>query len=500
MSRTLRRGLLFDGRGGEPYPAEVALAGDMIVAVSPLLFLPADAPAIAPGFIDLHSHADHFLLVDPTAASKIAQGVTLDVIGNCGYSAAPLTSAMAERRARGLARYGLLPEWRSFDEYLLRLEDAGVALNVAALVGHGTLRACCGIPDDRPALADERRALRRATEAALAAGAIGLSSGLFYPPGRAADDDEIAAALAPVAQRKALYVAHLRDEGAGVLAALDEALAAARRAGARFHHSHLKAWGRANWRLGRKLIVRLRAALAEGLDVSADVYPYTSAATTLAHGLRLEGNETDRGRIAAILAERARHDPRWASRIRILSSADSTFAGRRLSNFDDPAEAVADALAVDPAISAAFEELSEANLRAFLKEPWVAIGSDSSNRGFTGILAGGPAHPRAFGTFPRALGRYARDLGIITPTEAIRRMTSLPAKRLGLADRGRIAPGMKADLVLFDPATIAETATFTRPAPPRGIREVWVNGVRVLHEGTRCDARPGRVLRTGEKM
>jgi N-acyl-D-amino-acid deacylase len=488
-------GLIHDGLGGVPFLGRITIKGDTIVSVEPLLELLPESPVIAPGFIDMHSHGDHFLLVDPSAASKIAQGVTLDVIGNCGYSAAPLTSTMAERRTRGLARYGLLPEWRSFDEYLRRLEEAGPALNVAALVGHGTLRAFCGIPDDRPALADERRALRRAAEEALTAGAVGLSSGLFYPPGRSADDAEIVELLAPVAERKALYVAHLRDEGAGVLAALDEALTAARRAGARFHYSHIKAWGRANWRLGRMIIARMRAALSEGQDLSADAYPYTSAATTLSSGLGLTGVETDRARITDALSERARLDPKWASRIRILSSADPDLAGRTLSSFDDPVETVIAALAGDPAISAAFEELSESNLRAFLKEPWVAIGSDSSNRAFTGRLAGGPAHPRAFGTFPRVLGRYARELGVVPLAEAIRRMTSLSADRLGLADRGRIAPGMKADLVLFDPATIAENATFDRVAPPRGIHEVWVNGVKVLAEGKMLKGRAGRVLR-----
>lgn len=456
---------------------------------------------LAPGFIDIHSHADHFLLIDPAAASKVRQGVTTDVIGNCGYSAAPLTPALRARRAPGLARYGLTPHWTSFAEYLDALGAARPAINVAALVGHATLRAVCAIPETRAANAQERAHLAAATSRALDDGACGATTGVFYAPGRAADRAELEALLAPVRERGALYAAHIRDEASGVLGALTEALDVTRTSGVRFQYSHIKAWGRNNWRHRAALVKLMETARATGLDVATDIYPYTSAATDLASGLGLNrvSNPTRRGDVTSIewrLKNRAEEDPRWASRVRILSCGASDYSGRRLDDLPDPIAAVQAILTADPRTAAAFHELSETNVRGFMSLPYAAIGSDAANRNVSGPLSVEPAHPRAFGTFPRILGRYVRELGLLTLEDAVYRMTGLPAARLALPDRGRIAPGCRADLVAFDPETIKDTATFAHPHVfPKGIVHVWVNGVAVVEHGRQTDARPGLVLR-----
>lgn len=499
-------GTILDGTGAPTFKGTVTIREDRIESVVPdperRTAGPKEGEAVelgslvlAPGFIDIHSHGDHFLLVDPGAASKVRQGVTTDVIGNCGYSAAPLSPALAARRAPGLERYGLLPDWTSMRSYLDRLDDAGPALNVAALAGHATLRARCGIPDDRAADAAERATLAKAAEDALSDGAFGITTGVFYAPGRHADAAELRALLEPVRGSNRLYAAHIRDEGEGVVAALAEALGTATDAGVRFQYSHIKAWGRENWRHRRRIVRLLEEARAGGLDMATDLYPYTSAATDLAAGIGHSGERRPEVLEGAV-RERVARDTSWPSRVRILASQAPGASGKRLDEFPDPATAVVAILAADPRTAAAFEELSEANLRAFLGLPYAAIGSDASNRDVAGPLGDGRVHPRAFGTFPRVLGRYVRDLRLLTLGEAVRRMTSLPAARLGLSDRGRIAAGLRADLVAFDPATVADAATFRTPCRfPKGIVHAWVNGVAVLRDGAQTAARPGRVLR-----
>jgi N-acyl-D-amino-acid deacylase len=516
-------GRICDGTGEPEFEGAVTIEGDTITEVEPFskadpgpsmpgsaetapsnrngvsqsaIRLP-DTVVLCPGFIDIHSHADHFLLIDPAASSKVRQGVTTDVIGNCGYSAAPLSDAMRRRRVKGLERFGLKPRWSGFAEYLTVLEAARPAVNVAALAGHGTMRTAADVPDDRAADRAERKRLAVAAEDALTAGAFGVSTGLFYAPGKSASVEEIVEMLKPVTDAGGLYAAHLRDEGERVTEALEESLAIAERSGTRFQYSHVKAWGRPNWSKRADILRLVRAARERGVDIGMDLYPYTSAATDLLAGLGLSG-ERDEKRIRAMVRERAAADPAWARRIRILTSQATGAAGRRLSEFAEPKIEILRILKEDPHTSAAFLELSEANLRAFLSEPVTAIGSDASNRSVTGPLAGDRPHPRAFGTFPRILARYARQGGIFSLEEAVRRMTSLSADRVGIRDRGRIRIGAKADLVAISPGEIADTATFARPRSfPRGIAHVWVNGDQVVADGMETGARPGRVLKSG---
>ncbi len=492
-------GVIADGTGAPLFRGSVRVENEMIVEVrreEPGTAAGNAEPVIAPGFIDIHSHADHFLLVDPSAASKLMQGVTTDVIGNCGYSAAPLTAAMRERRERGLKRYGLKPSWRGFGEYLEALDEARPAVNVAALAGHGTLRSFAGVPPDRAALARERSSLAKCVSEALSAGAFGLSSGLFYAPARHVDPLEMDAAVAPVAEAGRLYAAHIRDERDRVVESLEEALDTVRRARVRFQYAHVKAWGRPHWAKARRLRELMRRARSGGLDAAMDLYPYTSAATELAAGIGLSGTH-DADRVRRAVRDLVSRDPHWPRRVRILSSLLPGAAGRTIAELGpDAADCIAAILEADPATSAAFDELSESNLRLFLREPYAAIGSDASNRNTTGPLSSDRPHPRAFGTFPRVLARYVRGGELLSLEEAVRRMTALPAERLGIRDRGRIAPGLKADLVAFDPGSIADRASFRTPrAAPRGILGVWVNGVPAVVDGVLTGERAGRVLR-----
>ncbi|MEK8022184.1 MAG: D-aminoacylase [Candidatus Hydrogenedentota bacterium] len=498
------RGRILDGSGAPEFPGVITIHGDAIESVTTQqddhgdvdLDLPSDL-VITPGFIDIHSHGDHFLLVDPSAASKLMQGVTTDVIGNCGYSAAPLSPAMRERRTRGLSRYGLVPRWSSFEDYLRRVEDAQPAVNVAALAGHGTLRTFAGIPEDRAASQSERLRLAREAARALKAGAFGITTGLVYAPGKFADQAELSEMLRPVSERNALYAAHLRDEGDLVVEALQEALDLVRTARVRFQYSHIKTWGRANWKKRPRLLQLLRAARAEGLDIATDLYPYTSAATELLAGLGLSG-ERDPEVIRKRVAEMAAKDSSWSKRIRFLTAREGELSGRRLSHWKKPAEFLVGILEKDPHISAAFTEMSEANVVAFMKEPYSAIGSDASNRNVTGPFANEKPHPRAFGTFPRFLARYVRDKHILSLPEAVRKVTLLPASRLGLTDRGLIRSGRKADIVVFHPGRIEDRSDFRNPQVfPTGMEHVWVNGRPSVRHGELTADRSGRVLRAG---
>ncbi|MGE0725012.1 MAG: amidohydrolase family protein [Alphaproteobacteria bacterium] len=471
-----RGGTVIDGTGTPGVAADVAVAGERIVAVGNLRAararetIDARGRVVAPGFIDVHTHDDRALLSNPDMAMKTSQGVTTVVVGNCGVSLSPLT--IDRRPPPPLDLLGDR-DWYRFPrmaDYMAAVDAAPPAVNAACLVGHSTLRV--GAMDDlgRPASPAEIDRMRDGLAEALEAGAIGLSTGLFYRPANAAPTEEVIALAALLKPAGAIYTTHMRDEADDVMASLEETFRVGREAGVRAIVSHHKVTGKANF--GRSaetlaLIERTRA----GQDIGLDCYPYIAASTVL------DGNRLDR-----------------SSRIMVTwSTPHPEVSGRDLA--DIAAEwgiSQLDAVErLNPA-GAIYFMMDEADVRRILAYPHTIVASD-------GLPHDAHPHPRLWGTFPRVLGHYVREVGLFPIEEAVRRMTGLPAERFGLTGRGAIRAGAFADLTLFDPAAIDDTATFADPATPaRGIDRVYVNGRAVWRDGAPTGRRPGRLLRRAD--
>jgi N-acyl-D-amino-acid deacylase len=513
---------IFDGVSLEPVRTDLAVVDDRVALIGDL----ADRDAavridgrgltLAPGFIDVHSHTDELWLVDPRCEGKIMQGVTTEIGGNCGSSVAPLDGLAREYREADLAAYALPVTWRSVDEFLTLVAKRGTAPNVATLVGLGTVRRCVrgdreGRLDDVE-LAAERAYVRDAVEQ----GALGVSSGLIYVPSRFADVAELAGcATAAREAGQPRYVSHIRSEGDDLLGAVAEGLEVGRRAEVAVQFSHHKAAWKRNWGKVHASLDAIDRARASGQAVHADAYPYvamwTDLDTMLPEDVLYGGREAALARLA---------DPRTATAIAlrldldhaqtwndvlvttVASERNTGLAGMRLDEIArgwriPPARAVIRLLIEERlAVQAIFFAMSEDDVATVLDAPFTCIGSDASARAISGPTARGVPHPRTFGCFPRVFGRFVRGRKTLTLGDAIRRMTSLPAGVFGLRDRGRIAPGAYADLVLFDADRIVDRATYDRPyAYPDGIDSVFVNGVAVVRNGAPTGALPGRVLR-----
>ncbi len=511
-------GRVADGTGGPLRLADVGIRGEAIVAVGDLSgaearrTIDATGRLVCPGFIDVHSHSDSYLLLEPSAPSKIFQGVTTEVVGNCGTSAAPLLG-----RAQLPSDWADKPypgRWRTVAEYRALLEAARPAVNVVMLAGHGKLRAAVMGYEDRPARPDEVREMERLLEQAMEEGVRGLSTGLIYAPGLYATVEEITALARVSARRGGLYTTHMRSEGARLLEALDETLAVARESGVRVSVSHLKTSGRGNWGLIDAALDKLNAARASGLEVAADRYPYTASNTDLdvilpawaaAGGreavLARLREPASRARLRAELQEN-RPETYWGTIVIGSTSHPEHAAFQGLS-----LEEVARRLELEPVDAALrlidrdelrtgafFFGMCEANMWRILAEPWVMIGSDASLRAPQGLLSQDFPHPRAYGTFPRFL-RAALDGKTVPVAEAIRKMTALPADHFRLGRRGVLEAGAAADVLVIDSDTVCDTATFTKPhALAVGIERVIVNGVVTLEAGVWSGNRGGRVL------
>ncbi|MEI8411050.1 MULTISPECIES: N-acyl-D-amino-acid deacylase family protein [unclassified Kribbella] len=520
MRTALTGGQVVDGTGAEPVAGTVLVEDGRIAAVLPpgadvsgAEVIDATGNIVAPGFIDLHSHADFTAQTSPDAPTQLYQGVTTLVTGNCGWSPFPITD-LGQMKA-GTAF--LAPEhdwsWHDTKGFADAVERDGLAVNVALQVGHSSLRLAVMGGAERAPSSDELRQMQDLLREAADQGAVGFSTGLIYAPGTFADEAEVAALVATAGERGLLYSTHIRNEGAQLLEALDEAIAAARAGGARLEVSHLKAAGKANHGLVTAALQRLDQARADGLDVAWDVYPYTVSSTTLTAWLptwAMDGgtasllarlaDPVDRERIAAAMRTGERFDPRALviaflppgryEDCRGLSVAD-------IADRDDVdgAEAVLRVLEHhDAAVSVVNHAMNEDDVVTVLRHPLTSVASDGWILSATGP---GHPHPRNFGTFPRVLGRYARDQGVLTLPEAIRRMTSLPASRLGIDDRGVVKPGAVADLVVLDPAQVADRSTYDDPWQLSvGIEHVLVAGEPVLADGVPTGRRPGRVLRS----
>ena len=524
----IRGGTVYDGSGGAPFVADVAIDGDRIAAIGDLdaasagLEIDASGLAVSPGFINMLSWAVESLIEDGRAQSDVRQGVTLEVFGE-GESWGPWSDELknAMRELQGDIRYEI--EWDTLGEYLEHLEQRGVSVNVASFVGATTVRENVIGFDDRPPTPSELEAMQRLVRAAMEEGALGVGSSLIYAPAFYAKTDELIALAKAAAEYDGLYISHMRSEGNQLLEAVDELLTIAREAHIRAEIYHLKAAGRDNWPKLAQVFDKVEAARAEGLAVTADIYPYTAGATGLdaamppwvqAGGLdawigRLKDPETR----ARVIEEMQMPSDEWEN-LYLAAGADKmilvgfknenlkpltgqTLAAVAGSRGQSPEEAAIDLVIEDGSrVGTVYFLMSEDNVREKIKRPWVSVGSDADARAPEGVFLESNPHPRAYGSFARFLGRYVRDEGLMSLEEGIRRLTSLPAENLRIRERGALQAGHYADVVVFDPQAIRDHATFDEPHQySTGVVHVFVNGEQVLKGGEHTGATPGRVVR-----
>jgi N-acyl-D-amino-acid deacylase len=525
----LRGGTVYDGRGGPPQVADVALLGDRVVAMGDLdpaaaaTVVEVEGLAVAPGFINMLSWAVESLQVDGRGVSDILQGVTLEVFGE-GMSWGPLNDEM---KAETLARQGDLRyeiTWTTLGEFLEHLETRGVAPNVASFIGATTVRIHELGYEDRPPTADELVAMRGLVARAMKDGALGVGSSLIYAPAFYADTDELIALAAESAAHGGMYISHMRSEGNGLLEAVDEVIQIAREADTHAEIYHLKAVGAANWNKLEEVVQKIEAAREAGLRITADMYTYTAGATGLDAAMPPWVQEGGHDRwverlqdesIRRQVAQEMRTDAEdWENFFYAVGSPDKiilvgfkneklkpltglTLAEVAAQRGTSPEETAMDLVIEDGSrVGAIYFLMSEENVRRQMTLPWVSFGSDGEAPAPEGVFLKSNSHPRAYGNFARLLGRYVRDEQVIPLTEAIRRLTTLPAENLGLKERGRLQAGYFADVVVFDPATVNDRATFAEPHQlAEGMKHVFVNGQQVVRDGEVTGTLPGRVVR-----
>ncbi|OGB91319.1 MAG: hypothetical protein A3H39_02220 [candidate division NC10 bacterium RIFCSPLOWO2_02_FULL_66_22] len=519
----IRGAWVFDGGGNPPVEANVAVRGDRIVGVgrdvtpaTARRVIDARGLAAAPGFVDIHGHSDYHLLLTPTAESAVLQGVTCEIGGNCGYAAAPIWGPWWEDRARSYREvFGLDHPWQEVSAYFRRLLDTGISINFGLLVGHNTLRGSAMGGANRGPTAEELQAMVAALERGMDEGALGLSTGLVYAPACFSSAEELATLTAVAGRKGGILATHMRSEGDGLLEAIQEVIAAAEAGRTPLQISHLKTYGERNWEKLPQAFELIESAQRRGVDVTADRYPYTAANTGLQAALprwAIEGNkaeQTDRLKNPAVRA-RVRQEigegpnardwsqvmisevtlPHNRRYLGLRVDAAARLAGKEILTF------VLDLLHEEKTqVDAIYFTMSEENLRAILRKPYVMIGSDSGCRAHYGPLSTGRPHPRTFGTFARMLGHYAREEHLFDLSTAIRKMTSDPCRRMGLADRGWVRPGSIADIVLFDPDRVQDSATYEEPIRyPVGVHTVLVNGVVTVEAGEHTGVRAGRIV------
>lgn len=515
----IRGGTIYDGSGGASYTGDVAIKGDRIAAVAPRIAgrgkteIDARGLAVAPGFINMLSWAAEPLIRDGRAQSDIRQGVTLEVMGE-GWSMGPFSPAQkAEAQAEQTAtRYPI--SWTTLGEFLSFLEKKGVSVNIASMVGASTIRVHELGRNDVDPTPEQLSRMRVLVRQAMDEGAMGLGSSLIYVPAVYAETEELVALASEAGRCGGMYISHMRSESSRLIEAIDELIEIGRRSGARAEIYHLKAAGRSNWPLMDSALARIEAARAAGVRVSADMYLYSASGTGLDSTLPLwvrEGGPSamlarlrDPAVRARVVADMAGGSRDWTTvqPVGFTNPALRTYAGKRLPEIaalrgKGVEETTVDLIIEDgSSIGTIFHSISEENVRKVLVRPWVSFGSDAAAIATEPPFTDKEVHPRAYGNFARLLGRYVRDERALSLAEAVRRLTSLPADNLGIADRGRLKRGFHADLALFDPAGIADRATYERPHQYAvGMRHVFVNGVQVLRDGEHTGAKPGRFVR-----
>jgi N-acyl-D-amino-acid deacylase len=525
LDLVIRNGLIVDGGGGEPFYGDLGVRGERIAAIGNPGELKADwvidaeGKAVSPGFIDIHSHTDTELLINPKAESKIRQGVTTELSGNCGGSVFPIKPDSQEVKEYA-QRLGININWKDLASYQTVLMSGGIAVNHGTLVGCGTIRSYVLGEDARHPNADEMESMKRLIAIAMEQGAFGLSSGLEYTPDGFFTTEEMIELCSVVAKYGGFYATHMRSEDFALLEAVGEAITIAERAGLPLQISHLKASGKHNYYKVPMVFDLIERAYDRRLDVTADRYPYTAYSTGLsiffpqwaldggseAFVARLKDSEM-RLKMKAETLEKVEANNGWESILinSVDEEANRAYVGMRLDAAAakagvDPYEFACDLLISEGGnIGFIGFGMSEENTERILTHPFVMVCSDGYAIAPYGPLSEGTPHPRNYGTFPRFLQWFVREKGLLTLAQAVRKMTSMAADRMRLRDRGIIRTGCFADLVVFDPATVADRATYVEPKQyPAGIEYVIVNGVPVIMKGEHTGELPGKALRRGE--
>lgn len=525
----IRGGTIYDGGGAAPYVADLGITGDTIAAIGSLedargrVEIDASGMAVAPGFINMLSWATESLIEDGRSQSDIRQGVTLEVFGE-GWSMGPLNEQMKQEalEQQGDIRYDI--EWTTLGEYLDYLVGRGVSTNVASFVGATTVRIHVLGYEDRPPTPEELEEMRALVRQGMEEGAVGLGSSLIYPPAFYADTDELIELAKVAAEYDGMYISHMRSEGNQLLEALEELIAVAREADIPAEIYHLKAAGQDNWEKLDAVIERVEAARAEGLRITADMYTYTAGATGLGAAMppwvQEGGHEAwvERLKDPAIrerlMVEMRTPTDEWENLYLAAGTAENVLlvgfkneelkplTGKTLAEVaamrgTSPEETAMDLVVEDDSgVGTVYFIMSEENVAKKIRQPWVSFDSDAGSLAPEGVFLKSNPHPRAYGCFARLLGKYVREEGVIVLEEAVRRLTSLPASNLKIERRGTLAPGYFADVVVFDPQTIIDHATFGEPHQySTGMLNVFVNGTQVLDDGEHTGATPGQVVR-----
>lgn len=511
----IKSGTIVDGTGADGYKADVAILGDTIAAIGKIPSdaaksdINADGKIVSPGFIDIHTHTDFSLIANPKAESKIHQGVTTEIGGNCGGSIAPLSEEMAKQTQKSLSKYDVEVDWRDIGGFLDRLEGIDIGINYATFVGNGTVRSVVIGYDERRPTETEVQKMKSEVDRAMSQGAIGLSTGLIYTPSLYANIDEIAELAKVAANHNGIYATHIRGEGGTLFKAIEEATTIGERAQIGVQIAHFKASGQKNWGKAKRALEMLDEARERGIDVTADRYPYLAGSTGLSAILpiwtkdggtdamveRLRDPEA-RDRIKKALDVKAEEtEDYWNS---IILCTDGSTIGQAAKERDmEPTEFVCQFLIEkNGRVSICQFAMSQEDTNLIIKHPQMMIASDSSARAPYGELGKGKPHPRGYGTFARAIQEYAREREIVSLPEMIKKMSYMPADRLGLERRGRIQKGNYADICILDYENVRDNATYAQPHQyPDGIEHVLVNGKIVIENGEHTSALPGKVIR-----
>ncbi len=524
----ITHGHIIDGTGSPWYSGDIGIRDGKIDAIGNLTAAPrtrtidAAGEVVAPGFIDMLGQSELTILVDPRLPSKIYQGITSEITGE-GSSIAPLNDAIIKSDRSGYEHFKITPDWRTLRQYFARLEKQGLGINLASYVGATQVRRMVLGDDDKQPASAQLEQMQALVSEGMKDGAVGVSTSLEYAPAPYAKTDELIALASAASKFGGIYATHMRDESASVLEAIDEALRIGREAHIPVEIWHIKVAGKDNWGRMPEVVAKINAARAAGADVSADTYAYTAWYNGFSAFIppwahdggdaklvdRLKDPVT-RARIRKdMLTPSKSWDNEWQEipgpEAIMLGAVENPvlapLLGKRLSEIaklwnKDPMDALFDILIQDPSTEVAVFGMSRPDVTLALQQPWVAVDNDSEGTSPEGILGQSHPHPRAYGTFPRILAKYVREERVLTLEDAIRKFSALPAQRMRLTDRGVLKAGMWADVVIFDPATVRDRATFDNPNQlSEGMDYVLVNGVPVIDRGKMTGALPGKVLR-----